>query len=88
MTQSFQPQEIERLIDLVEAVIGELPLYLEGISELDDRLLFSLEHITDGDCWFTLPVQAMHLSDGALWVLVDREIERILDILWERVDVE
>ena len=88
MPQSNKLREIGRLTDLAEAVIGELPLKVVAISEINDFFVFTLEHITDGECWFTLSGQAVHLGDGAVRMLMDREIERILDILWERVDAE
>ena len=45
---------------------------------------FTLEHVTDGEVEFTLPIQVIYLHDSVVQIMIEKEIEQILDVLWGR----
>ena len=81
-----RPDDIERLHDLAEEVIGELPIAVLEVSFVDRELLFTLEHITDGEYGVILPWWVMDLRDVDLKTVLDTSVEQLLDVLWDRTD--
>ena len=77
--------DIERLHDLAEEVIGELPIAVLEVSLVKHEFLFALEHITDGECWLTLPALVTEMPDEAVRTLLEHEVEILLDMLWGRL---
>ena len=75
---------LEHLTDLTEAAIGELPFQIVDIIQIKTDFRFTLEHVTDGEVEFNLPVQVIYLHDGVVQIMMDREIEHILDMMWGR----
>jgi hypothetical protein len=75
---------LEYLTDLTEAAIGELPFQVFDIVQVGTDFRFTLEHVADGEVGFTLPIQVIYLHDCVVQIMLDKEIEHILDCLWER----
>ena len=76
----------EYLEDLIQVAIGELPFQMIDIVQVGTDFRFTLEHVTDGEVGFTLPIQVIYLHDRVVRILMEREIEHILDRLWGRLE--
>ena len=75
---------LEYLADLTEAAIGELPFQIIEIVQVGTDYRFALEHVTDGEVAFSLPIQVIYLHDNVVQILLEQEIDHILDCLWGR----
>ena len=84
MTDLDKRRVYEYLSDLAEAAIGELPFQIVDIVQMKTDFRFTLEHVTDGEVAFTLPIQVIYLQDGVVQIMIEKEIEHILDVLWGR----
>ena len=88
MTQIISSDEMNRLQRLTERAIGELPFRVVEIAYQDRLFIVALEHVTDGICCFTLPSQIVDLTNSVVRLLINQEIEHILDLLWDRVELD
>ena len=82
MTDRDKHHVLEYLTDLTEAAIGELPFQIIDIFQVGTDYQFTLEHVTDGEVSFALPIQVIYLHDSEVQILLEQEIEHILDCLW------
>ena len=79
---------MKRLRNLATGAIGELPFRLVEVAQQDRLIIFTLEHVTDGVWGFTLPIKIVDLTNSVIRLLMNQEIDRTLDILWERVELD